>query len=194
MNIPKKLDRTGLVVGGTFLCIAILLLYAIGSLWFMRSGYSAEIDRIDSRTARMLGLIEAEQELNAAANQLRGHLQDMAYGETTDTATVSAAMQQLVRDVMSTAGLSVSSSQILPARQIEGFERLGLDISVVGNITGIEEALANLGLLNPLVLIESTSVKPVRTRRRKGGDAGAKAEDSRQLSVRLRLLSLRLLP
>ena len=160
MKIPKQLDRSTIVVGGSFLCVAIFLFYAIGSLWLMRSGYSEEIDRIDSRTARILGLIEAEKDLSAAASQLRSHLRDMAYADNTTTATVSAAMQQLVRDVMTSAGLSVTSSQILAARQIDGLERLSLDISVAGNIGGVEEAVANLGLLNPLVLIESTSVKP----------------------------------
>jgi general secretion pathway protein M len=194
LNLPTKLDRTTLVVGGSFLCLAALVLYAVASFWLVRSSYSQEIDRIESRSARLLGLVEAEQELDVAATRLRGHLQELAYGDDTATATVSASMQQLIRDAMTDAGMSVSSSQILPIRQIDGFQRLSLDISVVGNISEAEEAIANLALLKPLVLIESTSVKPVRTRARRGEGAAAKERDSRQISLRLRLLSLRLLP
>jgi general secretion pathway protein M len=194
LNLPTKLDRTTLVVGGSFLCIGVLVLYVVASFWLMRSSYSNEIDRIESRTARLLGLVEAEQELGVAATRLRGHLQELAYADDTSTATVLAAMQQLIRDAMTDAGLSVSSSQILPIRQIDGFQRLSLDISVVGNIGEAEEAIASLALLRPLVLIESTNVKPVRTRKRRGAEAETQERDSRQISIRLRLLSLRLLP
>ena len=103
-------------------------------------------------------------------------------------------MQQEIREVMTGAGLSVSGSQILKARQTEGFEQINLDITVEGNIGSLDEAIASLRVLRPLVLVESVNIKPLRTRiTRRGRETEPQLEDQRKLSARFRLLSLRLL-
>ena len=103
-------------------------------------------------------------------------------------------MQQKVREVMAAAGLSVSGSQILPSRKVEGFERLNLNITVERNIGSLEEAIGSLRALRPLVLVESANIKPQRAKRsRRGVEAAPQSEDQRKLSVRFQLLSLRLL-
>ena len=119
-------------------------------------------------------------------------LAELAWPLDKDAAMTAASMQQLVRDAIGNAGLTVSGSQILPAQPGSGFERLVLDLTASGNIESLDEAIVNLKELRPMVLIESATIKPVRARTRIG-QAGDSA-DERLLSIRMRLVSLRLLP
>ena len=125
----------------------------------------------------------------------RGSLQSQAYTADRDSATTAAAMQQNIRELMITAGLSVSGSQILPARKDEGFDRLSLDISAEGNIDALDDALSGLEDMRPLVFVESVKIKPVRsrpTRKRRGEPEVILEGDPRKLTEQFHLFSLRL--
>jgi general secretion pathway protein M len=193
MILPVRADRTTAVVGLSLFCLLTLVLYAIGNFWLIRQEYAGEIDNITPRTARLLGFIQSEEQLAAAARRIDQVLEEVAYFEGKDSAMTAASMQQKVREVMAAAGLSVSGSQILPSRKIEGFEQLNLNITVEGNIGSLDEAIGNLRVLRPLVLIQSVNIKPLRIRRpRRGVEQAPELEDQRKLSVRFHLLSLRL--
>jgi len=160
----------------------------------MRQEYAGDIENITPRTARLLGFIQTEEQFAIAASGVKGVLGELAYSDGRDSAMTAASMQQKIREVMTAAGLSVLGSQVLRARQIDGFEQINLDITVEGNIGSLDEAVTNLGVLSPLVLVESVNIKPLRTRNsRRGKEATPPLEDQRKLSARFRLISLRLL-
>lgn len=191
---PIRAERTTAVVGLSLFCLLALVLYVIGNFWLMRQEYAGEIDNITPRTARLLGFIHSEEQLAAAAHQVNQVLEEVAYFDGKDSAMTAASMQQQVREVMAAAGLSVSGSQILPRRKIEGFEQLNLNITVEGDIGSLDEAIGSLRVLRPLVLIQSVNIKPLRIRNtRRGAEKAPESEDQRMLSVRFHLLSLRLL-
>lgn len=195
--MPKlKSDRPTIVVGCTLGLVALLVLYWILQFWFLRSDFVAEIESIQPRTARLLGIVESFDQLELASNGVSGVLQDLAYPADRDSATTAAAMQQDIRELMVDAGMSVSGSQILPARRTTGFDRLSLDITAEGNIDGLDDAFAGLKELRPLVFVESVSVKPARVRRssRRGAaeEDNSSGDDPRKLTARFHLFSLRL--
>lgn len=196
MKLALKADRPTMVVGCTLGLVLLLVLYWIIHFWLLRQEYAGEIESIEPRTARLLGIAESYEQLQSASTQARRSLLDLAYPPVKDSATTAAAMQQSLRELMSSAGLSVSGSQILPARKGDGFDRLSLDISAQGNIDALDEALSRLELMRPLVLVESLTVKPARERRRSRSrqrqPVAVVPGDPRQLTVRFQLISLRL--
>ena len=196
MKLALKADRPTLVVGCTLGLFLLLVLYWILHFWLLRQDFAEEIESIQPRTARLLGISESHEQLQVASTAARGSLRELAYPAGKDSATAAAAMQQSLRELMAGAGLSVSGSQILPTREADGFDRLSLDISAQGNIDALDEALLRLELMRPLVLVESLSVKPARERRRSRArqrePAAAVTGDQRQLTVRFQLISLRL--
>jgi DNA-directed RNA polymerase alpha subunit len=104
-------------------------------------------------------------------------------------------MQRDIRELMVTAGLSVSGSQILPVRKSTGFDRLSLDITAQGNIDELDQTFADMKVLRPLVFVEFVDVKPVRVRRSRRAnvvEANASEDDPRKLTARFQLFSLRL--
>jgi general secretion pathway protein M len=196
MRLKLRADRPTIVVGFTLGLVALLALYWILQFWFLRSGFVAEIESIQPRTARLLGIVESFDQLELASSGVGGVLRDLTYPAERDSATTAAAMQQDIRELMVDAGLSVSGSQILPVRKAAGFDRLSLDITAEGNIDELDDAFSSLDELRPLVFTESVTVKPIRVRRsnRRGAveEDNSNGEDPRKLTARFHLFSLRL--
>ncbi len=183
-----------MVVGLSLLCLASLVLFGLRGFWLMRQDSVREIDRIVPRTARMLGFIQAQEQLTAATVAVEGVLAGLTYSADGDGAMTSTSMQQVIRGSLASAGLSVSGSQILPTVRLEGFDQLKLDITVVGNIESLNEAFENLRVLRPLIFVESVNIKAQRSRSpRRRREPVEPLTDPRMLTAQFRLLSLRLI-
>ncbi|MAT91726.1 MAG: hypothetical protein CME59_03925 [Halioglobus sp.] len=193
MKLPRKADRSTVVVGVSLTLLALVFLYIVLLFWSMRQDFASEIDAVAPRTARLLGMLESYQSLQAASGAAGEMLRDVAYPAGRDSASVAAALQQDVRALMRDAGLTVTGSQILATRQAEGYERLTLDISVEGNIDALDSALAELEGMRPLIFVESLKVKPERMRSsRSRREEPVEEGDPRRLAARFNLFALRL--
>jgi len=189
-----KRDRATVVVGLSLLCLASLVFFGLRGFWLMRQDYVGEIDRIVPRTARMLGFIQAQEQLLAATTAVEGVMADLTYSADGDGAMTSTSMQQVIRGSLASAGLSVSGSQILPTVRQEGFDQLKLDITVVGNIESLNEAFENLRMLRPLIFVESVNIRSQRSRSpKRRREPVEPSTDPRMLTAQFRLLSLRLI-
>lgn len=195
-----RLDRTNIVVGGSLGLLLVLVLYWLLQFWFMRQGFADEIETIEPKTSRLLGIMESADKLAVAADTAKARVQELAYAPDRDAAATAAAMQQNIRELMTGAGLSISGSQILPQLKSAEFDRLRLDITAEGNIEALDGALANLESMRPLVFVESLKVTPLRSRNQNRGrlrgreplPGDVSTEDPRRLTARLQLFSLRL--
>jgi general secretion pathway protein M len=187
-----KADRPTIVVAISLGLLLLLVLYWVLHFWFLRLDFAREIETIEPRTARLLGIMQSVDQLGTASTAASGRLQELAYGADRDSATAAAAMQQNIRELMTGAGLSVSGSQILPQRKSEAFDRLSLDITAEGNIEALDSVLSGLEAMRPLVFIETLKVNPVRNRGRGRGHEAKGAGDPRNLTARFQLFSLRL--
>jgi len=74
---------------------------------------------------------------------------------------------------------------VLPVKEAEMFDYIGLKVTVNGSLDGLDEALAELSTYTPLLLVESLEVWPNRSRAKKG------EPQVQLLSASLQLLSLR---
>lgn len=185
MNWLNTYRRSAVVVVLTLLLPVILVLYLVTDFWVMRRGYQNEIDRLQPRIARIYGLMESEEQLKVSAGRLSLQVSNLVYPPTEDSATVSAALQKNVREIMTEAGLTVSNSRILPVVQEENFDRIGLSLTASGGLEALDEALWDLSNYVPLLLIETIDVKPKRTSRRRD-KVGAQI-----ITVSLHILTLR---
>ncbi|MEZ5501597.1 MAG: type II secretion system protein GspM [Halioglobus sp.] len=192
MNISIRADRSTIVVGGSLAILLVLVFYWVLHFWLLRQDFVNEIESVEPKTARLLGIMDSVEQLNIASGLASSRLQELAYGADRDSATVAAAMQQNIRELMTGAGLSISGSQILPQRKSEAFDRLSLDITAEGNIEALDAALTSLESMRPLVFIESLKISPQRDRSRGRQPAVPSDVDPRKLTARFQLLSLRL--
>ena len=179
--------QAAILVGLTLALPLLLLLYLAGDLLAARAGYQREIDRLEPRIARLRGLVESERVLGQSSEKLATRVGDLVYPVSDDNAGVSAALQNSVREIATDAGLTVSNSQVLKAKEEEGFERIGLKLTVSGDIAALNAALLDLSTYTPLLLVESIEIWPDRR-------SGRKEEAPDQtLTATLELLSLRAL-
>lgn len=194
MRLNLKATRPNIVVGCSLGLIALFALYWIMHFWMLRQEFVSEIEAVEPRTARFLGVVASSDQLQAATAEVDAVLSELAYPAERDSATTAAAMQQDIRELMTAAGLSITGSQILPARVVDGLDRLSLDITAEGNIDALDEALADLGAMRPLVLVRSVTVKPSRARRRsrRAESESVATGDPRKLIARFQVFALRL--
>ncbi len=143
----------------------LLVVYILLDFLVARQGYQTEIDRLQPRVARIAGLIESEEQLRASARQLDSQVLNLVYPPTDDSATVSAALQKDIRQIMTDAGLSVSNSRILPVLQEENFDRIGLSLTVSGELDALDSALLAMAAYKPLLLVDAMDIKPKRMSR-----------------------------
>ena len=180
--------QAAILVGLTLAVPLLLVIYLALNLMVTRSDHQAEIERLEPRIARMQGLIDSEKFLAESAEKFDGQLRGLVFPSTDELATVAATLQENVRDIATAAGLTVSNSQILRASQKEGFDQIGLKLTLSGDVTALDAALLEFASYVPLLLVESIEVWPERQLRKKG-------EAPRQnITANLRLLSLRTAP
>lgn len=186
-------NRAAVVVAASLAVLLLLVLYGVGNLWVLRQGYVEKIDAIAPRSARLLGMLESAEELRAAESKAAAILEEVAYPALRDAATTGAAMQKDIREVMIEAGMSISGSQLLPRQVEQGFDRLTIEITAEGNTEALEQTLASLELMRPLVFVQTLNVKPARvSRRRTQGAQPVSVGDSRKVAARFKLVALRL--
>ncbi len=188
MNLPH-INRSSLVVGCTLIVLLSVMLVVISTLWGMRSDYAAEVDRLEPQIARLQGIQLSKEQLEMSGGMLAAGLGALAYPSSGETAMVTAAMQQNIRQVMGDAGFSVSGSQILPATREGNLQLLHLDLTVSGTVESLDLALLRLRDLRPVVIVKSAELKPSRLRRQLG--KSKPAQNARQITGRFELLSLR---
>jgi len=185
MNWLKAHRRSAWVCGLTLLVPLYLYLDAIAGLWALRQGYQEDIDRLQPRIARMRGLVEHEEQLRDSAGRVGSQVVGLVYPAADDRATVSAALQTKVRQILTDAGMSVANSQVLPVREQENFDYIGIKLTANGDVAALDGALTGLAAHMPLLLVESIDIYPQRTSRRQKGPA------PQALTATMQLLSLR---
>jgi len=165
MSWFRTRQKSAMIVGLSLLVPLLLVIYLLADFWVMRQGFQREIDRLSPRIARMYGLMEIEDQLQASMGRLGSEVTNLVYPPTQDSAAVSAALQKDIRQIMTGAGLTVTNSRILPLVQEERFDRIGLNLTVSGSLDALDGALLEMANYTPLILIDSIDVKPKRMTR-----------------------------
>ncbi len=174
----------------TICALALLLpllvyLKLLTGAWSWRAQYADSIENIEPRLARMAGLLEVQEELEGLTQEARRQRGRLVYPASTDRTAAAASLQSDLRTLMSDAGLTVADSQVLPAREEERFDYIGIRLTVSGELASLDQALAQMSRFKPLVLVESLEVWPTRQRKRKG------EPDVQDATATLRVISLR---
>lgn len=171
------------ICGLTLLLPMVLYINTLLGLWALHRAYQSDIDHLMPRIARQYGLIEYEDELLDASNRASRQVAALVYPASRETASVATALQSDIRQIFSDAGLTVSNSQVLPLRTEEHFDYININLSVQGDMAGVDAALTDIAEFRPLLLVESMEMRPLRS-----GRSGAKEQI---IVVSLQLLALR---
>jgi general secretion pathway protein M len=152
-------------IGGTALAlVAGILVFIAGATAYFASRHlwaEQRLAELEPRYARLVGLGESAAAVDAALLERRAFLARHAYPAGQDVARAGSDALQKARETFSRAGLDVSSTQVLAAKEVEGFDRIALVLRLEGELPALQGALTVLPSLTPSLFVESFNVQIV---------------------------------
>jgi len=186
MNWVKLHRRSAILVGVTILAPLYLYCSILFGLVGIRSEGVADIERIEPRLGRLLGLLQSEETLQESASRAKQSIDGLVYSASENSESVAANLQTSVRQILTDAGLDVADSQVLPPTERGAFEHVGLRLTARGPLAGLDAAFAEIAAFRPMLLVETVEARPLRSNnRRQPVDSG------QSLNVTLQVFSLR---
>lgn len=143
---------------------------------------------IEARYARLTGLKAVRPQLDAGVAEIEKSLARHTYPATTGTDRIGTDLQQRVRRVAESSGVSVTGSQILPVRAAAGFSQIPVAVTVEGGLEGLRNMLLALREETPSVQVDSIILQS-RARRRARG-----APEEQLLTAQMNLSVLQVQP
>lgn len=165
------------------LALFALPLMAVGVYVYQKHQWAEKrMDELEPRHARLLGL-EANRDVLAQAH-VRGQalIAQYVYPQEQDITQTGNDVQQRIRSILVAAGLDIASSQVLPAKEEKGFERIPLSVRAEGEMVALQAALAGLAAEKPAILMDAVLVQ---------GYGAPGKNGVQRLSVQLSLVVLR---
>lgn len=142
----------------TLLCLPAVL--AGVYVWQKHQWATQRLAELEPRHARLQGLLIREAEFQQASTQAGEQIRRHAYAVSVDANLAGTEAQQRIREVFAGSGLTVSSLQVLPAKEDGPFDRIPVALAVEGELFQLQAALLALGALQPTVLVDAVALRP----------------------------------
>ena len=136
----------------------VLLLVLGWASWTVVSKYrqaSAQLADIDPRHARLAGMLQDKELFAQSGRELTANLAQFVYPAADDSSQTGNSALQRVRDLASTRGLRVASSQSAAPRDEKGFDRIDLALRVEGSWPDLVATLRDLAHQRPAIFINT---------------------------------------
>ena len=183
MKAAIKKDMAALLLILSALALGPVLI--VGSYVYQKHQWANQrLSEFEPRYARLAGLDsnrEALQQASDSASAMEGWYLHAAARDSNQTGNDA---QQRVRNILSSAGMVIASSQVLPAKEEQGIERIPLTGRAEGDLVALQSALIGLAEQKPALLVDGMTVQVVMV---------TKGQPPR-LSVVFNLLILRKIP
>ncbi len=175
--------RARIVLLSTLLVMFLVLSLLSLSAWELRQENNGRRAEIEPRIARFLGVHQQHETLRKAVDAIARKPSRLLYSGAVDMTKTGTLMQKEVRSALSAWGVKVVASKVLAVKSDQGVDLVGLSITAEASMEALESLLLNLSELRPVVLLKEITLTPKAVR----GVGGVQ-----QLSIRMRLVSLRL--
>ena len=86
LGIISDPHRPTIVVGISVGFVLLVVLYWVLHFWFLHQDFAGEIEAIEPKTARLLGIMQSVDQLGVASNEASARLRELAYGADRDSA------------------------------------------------------------------------------------------------------------
>ena len=151
------------------LCVGITLLFVLlvagASAVFLMNKMSwadETLNLIEPRFARFLGLQASATEINRAASEVNAALTRYTYASTVGADRIGTDLQQRLRAVAETAGVSITGSQIIPGKVSDGVEDVLVSMAFEADNKQLQDMLAGVHGQTPVIYVDSLMIIPVR--------------------------------
>lgn len=150
--------RDGLILLGILL---MMLLPFVATGWYVAHKHQwahSRLEEVEPRYARLLGLDAQRPDIAAVRAQADAARAQYTYPASQDANQSGNAAQQRIRDIFSSAGLQVISSQVMPPKEEKGFDRIPITVRTEGEMLAVHSALAVLSSQMPVIIINELEI------------------------------------
>lgn len=144
------------------LVLAVLLAGLGWAGWLVWSKHQYAVERladIEPRHARLTGILQREAEFTAEVAEVQQRLNELVYAPTMESQAAGTDAQQRVRQLFTSAGLNLVSSQMLEPKVEGAFDRIPMTVRLDGDLVALQAALNGLDTLRPVIWIDNMSVQ-----------------------------------
>lgn len=178
LKLASENRSTVALVVGALIFVGGLSSYVVSKHAWAQS----RLAELEPRFARLVGLGESGPAIDAALAERRAVLVRHVYPVSQDVARAGSDALQRARETFAKAGMDVSSTQVLPAKEAGGFDRIPLVLRLEGELAALQSALIVLPGQAPSLFIEGLHVQTLGMPRPDG---------PQRLSVQANLFALR---
>jgi general secretion pathway protein M len=159
-NLPEGPRGKALALGICFVLFALVYMIVIGPLLQL---YQDTDERLQTRVALMQRLevsARALPRLHAAADRLNKQPGQGAAMLTGSSAPVAGAeLQSAVKEIVESNGAHLSSSEILAPEAADSFQKVGLHVSLSGDLTLLTAVLHGIETSHPVMFVDNVEIR-----------------------------------
>lgn len=147
----------------TLIVGAVLSAVAAAGLWVWQKHQwgMSQLAELEPRHARLLGLQASGNALGQTLSNAQVLLSRKTYPASQDAAQAGNTAQQHVRTLFVDSKLDIISIQVLPAKELKHFDRIGVVVRVEGELVGLHNAMSLLDAQTPTIWLDSLSIQTV---------------------------------
>lgn len=163
--MKPQLSRIAFLQVLTVILLAVPFVAAAAYVWHRHVLAQSMLADLEPRYARLQGARAMQAELEKSATLAKATMVKHVYPTSLDATKAGNDAQQRIRSVFEDSQVSVESSQVLPPKDVDQFQRIGVSLRVEGNMPAIQEAILKLRDQSPSILIDSLilqNLSPVR--------------------------------
>jgi general secretion pathway protein M len=164
LNRPIQINKSRWTAAGLLLGVLALLYWAIAApLVGLSEEYSDSVDELQFRLQRLSKIAAEKDGLAQRLEKIRAEGQeDDRFLARTTAALASAELQTQIKTAVSEAGGELTSTQVIPERNEEGFTRVAVKVRMNGGTNVLRQVLHSFESAKPLLFIENLNIRPIR--------------------------------
>jgi len=185
MNNPVY--QRWLAVGLLVLVLLAFVLAVFMPLLSAGLGYHEEKNDLLFRLQRQQQIAARKDSVAENLEAIKSQFQEQGYFSNRDTeALVSADLQNTVKTAVAEAGGQLTSTQGLPGKVDNGFNRVAVRVRMNGNIETLRTVLHSIAVAVPVLIVDQIDINPLRGVRNRTTN---KIEPNAQLNVSFQVVS-----
>ena len=140
-------------------CVVGLVVLVLAAMYVAQKHESIvkRLAELEPRHARLLGLEASRSDLGRVEAEAAALVIKYAYPASQELSQVGNDAQQRVRNVFAGAGMELTSSQVLPAKQEKTFDRISLVVRTEGDAAAMQTAFIALSSQTPVIVVDGLS-------------------------------------
>ena len=150
------------------LVVALLLVLFVAIIPLVSTGvdYHEQKQTLIFRLQRAKQIIARKDRVQQDIEAIKQQYQSQNYFSThTTVALASADLQQFIKSAISQAGGQLTSTQVLPSKNEDGFNRVTVKVRMSGDIEVLRNVLHEIESSVPVMIIDQIDIRPVRGKR-----------------------------